>query len=267
MTARRTIPPLVAEIVPPGTAKALDMRLRHQARAFDHSWGRLEPLIAEAKAREIHAELGFKSWPDYIADVARTEMPNVARSVEQRREIVAMLAGEGMSNRAIADAVGVNEITVRRDKDEVRHNVAPDTEDVAPEPVHEWDEATLARLLELDKRIDDADMAAYGELQSVTDDEEPRTVTGRDGKSYPAKPPVTKARKLTAAEAQGRRIDAVINGLGAINREAGSICDSGLDTGITSEAAFDLRNRLSEAMTDLFNLDVLLLDRYQGKQR
>ena len=69
--------------------------------------------------------LGFKSWPDYIADVARTEMPNVARSVEQRRQIVELLAGEGMSNRAIAEAVGVNEITVRRDKDEVRHDVAP----------------------------------------------------------------------------------------------------------------------------------------------
>ena len=41
-------------------------------------------------------------------------MPNVARSVDQRRQVVALLAGKGMSQRAIADAVGVSQKTVDR---------------------------------------------------------------------------------------------------------------------------------------------------------
>jgi hypothetical protein len=137
----------------PEHARDVDRRLRRQARHFDSSWLDLEAVIAEAKNWQIHTKLGFKSWPDYIADVARREMPNVARSVEQRRQVVALLAGEGMSQRAIADAVGVSNATVSRDQ-EVLHDVTPEAADEV--------------------------------LHDVTP--EPATVTGRDGKSYPAKP-------------------------------------------------------------------------------
>jgi hypothetical protein len=92
----------------PGTPEErLDRQLRMGARLFDRAWGDLEPLIAEARARGIHKHVGFKSWPAYIADVAHREMPNVSRCVEQRRHVVAILAGDGMSQRAIADALGV----------------------------------------------------------------------------------------------------------------------------------------------------------------
>jgi hypothetical protein len=138
----------------PEHARDVDRQLRQQARHFDSSWLDLEALIAEAKNWQIHIKLGFTSWPDYIADVARREMPNVARSVEQRRQVVALLAGEGMSQRAIADAVGVSNATISRDQ-EVLHDVTP----TAP--------------------TDFADSAP------VTT---PDTVTGRDGKQYPAKP-------------------------------------------------------------------------------
>jgi hypothetical protein len=138
----------------PENAQGIDKLLRQQARELDKSWWALESIIAEAKTRGIHKHLGFKSWPDYIADVARREMPNVARSVEQRRQVVALLAGEGMSQRAIADAVGVSNATISRDQ-EVLHDVTP----TAP--------------------TDLADSAP------VTT---PDTVTGRDGKQYPAKP-------------------------------------------------------------------------------
>ena len=63
-----------------------------------------------------------RTGPAYIADVIGKEMGQLP--VADRRQIVGLLAGEGMSNRAIADAVGVNEITVRRDKEQVRHDVA-----------------------------------------------------------------------------------------------------------------------------------------------
>jgi hypothetical protein len=110
----------------PEAAQALDKQIRREARAVDQSWGILEKLIAGAKAGKIHAALGFTSWPAYIADVARREMPNIARSVEQRRQVVALLSGEGMSQRSIADAVGVSQKTVDRDPDQVSHDDSPD---------------------------------------------------------------------------------------------------------------------------------------------
>ena len=86
-------------------------------------------------------------------------MPNVARSVEQRRQVVALLAGEGMSQRAIADAVGVNHATISRDQaaneaEQVLHNATP-------EPVDRHEQMRL----------------------DVTP--ESTTVVGRDGKQYP----------------------------------------------------------------------------------
>jgi hypothetical protein len=134
----------------------IDDVLREQARELDHHWGMLILWIGHARDREIHKDLGFKSWPDYIADVARTEMPNIARSVQQRRQVVGLLAGEGMSQRAIADAVGVSQKTVDRDLDQVSHDDSP-----CP-PTDFADSAPVTAL--------------------------PDTVTGRDGKSYPAKP-------------------------------------------------------------------------------
>lgn len=141
-----------------GSAERLDTKLRALARALDWNWGAIVSVIAEAKAREIHKGLGFKSWPEYIADVAGKEMPNVSRSVEQRRQVVALLAGEGMSQRAIADTVGVSQSTVRDDFAEVSRNYSP-------EPVD----------LDEQMRLD------------VTP--EPATVTGRDGKTYPKPKP------------------------------------------------------------------------------
>ncbi|MGO9354986.1 MAG: helix-turn-helix domain-containing protein [Mycobacterium sp.] len=107
-------------------AMELDKLLRDAAQDFDASWAVLEQLIARAKAEKIYTELGFRSWPEYIADVARSVMPNVWRSIEQRREIVGLLAGEGLSQRAIGDALGVSQKTVDRDLDQVSHDDSPD---------------------------------------------------------------------------------------------------------------------------------------------
>lgn len=122
---------------------------------------RFTPLIERAKNERIHEKLGVKSWTVYIADVIGKEIK--ALPVDDRRQIVALLAGEGMSNRAIADAVGVNEITVRGDKDEVRHDVAP------------ADQVQVSH--------DDSPAEAV-DAEVV----ESKPVTGLDGKTYPAKP-------------------------------------------------------------------------------
>lgn len=155
-------------------AENLDRQLRNQARAVAHSMNRFKPLIDEARTKEIHKALGFKSWTAYIADVIGKEMKQLP--VDDRRQIVALLSGEGMSNRAIADAVGVNEITVRRDKDDpqVRHDVAPE-----PGPVDSDAES---------------DALAQKLITDTTTTPKPAPVTGLDGKSYKPKPPQPQER-------------------------------------------------------------------------
>ena len=78
--------------------------------------------------------LGFKSWTDYVADVVGKDMTKLP--VDDRRQIVELLAGEGMSQRQIAAAVGVSQKTVDRDLDQVSHNDSPDDQVITePKPI------------------------------------------------------------------------------------------------------------------------------------
>jgi hypothetical protein len=106
---------------------AIDTKLRQQARTIAFCMVKFKELIVQAKEQRIHETLGFLSWTDYIADVVAKEMGQLP--VDDRRQIVVLLAGEGMSNREIAGAVGVSHPTVIRDKaamePEVVHDVPP----------------------------------------------------------------------------------------------------------------------------------------------
>jgi hypothetical protein len=186
-------------------AANIDKRLRNQARGVAHSMERFKSLINEAKTRHIYPMLGFKSWTTYITDVINKEMHQLP--VDDRRQIVALLASEGMSNRVIADAVGVNEITVRRDKEQVRQNVAPDDlravdELISQGAVADVDEyRDIMAMAELSDGEFDAvltDARAAGDLsrenvahvcRERNENMEQKPIVGRDGKSYPAKPP------------------------------------------------------------------------------
>ena len=128
----------------------LDYVLRVQARTVAESVVDFRELIDIARAKQIHAALGFASWTAYVADVIGKEMGVLP--VDDRRQIVDVLTKEGMSTRAQAAALGVSNATISRDQ-EVLHDVTPDT-------------AT----------------------DEVDTNYPPDTVTGLDGKSYPARP-------------------------------------------------------------------------------
>ncbi|CAN1485984.1 hypothetical protein MCEMAEM6B_00048 [Mycobacteriaceae bacterium] len=101
-------------------ATRLDKRIRLMAATVRDNLTKIADLVAEAKSGQLHIALGFSSWTAYLADAIGSQ---IELSTDSRRAVVELLAGEGMSNRAIATAVGVTEGTVRNDK--VRSDYAP----------------------------------------------------------------------------------------------------------------------------------------------
>lgn len=96
-------------------AEQLDKRIRTTVTTLQANWDKLNELVAQAKDGNLHIALGFNSWTAYLADAVHVQ----PTSIEERRELVALLAGEGMSNRAIGAVVGADDRTVRRDIDAV----------------------------------------------------------------------------------------------------------------------------------------------------
>ena len=160
---------LDAEIVPVismDDAVALDREIRDRVASVNDEMLGLQELIDEAKRVDLHTPLGFLSWTAYVADVfvISNELGR-----EQRRELVSYLAGEGMSNRAIAQAVGVSHVTVINDRKSTGQVVS----DLPP------DRPTIT----VDRTVIDS---ATGEVISEAAPLPP--VTGLDGKTYPPRP-------------------------------------------------------------------------------
>jgi DNA-binding Lrp family transcriptional regulator len=93
-------------------ARALDERIRLTAGTVRERMTRLAGLVEQAKAGEVWDVLGFPSWTAYLADALGGELHLPSG---ERRELVGLLAGEGMSTRAIAPIVGASPRTVARD--------------------------------------------------------------------------------------------------------------------------------------------------------
>lgn len=108
-----TMEPIIdAEIVDTADAHRLDKRIRLLVATIDNNLAKLHGLVEEAKHGEIHKALGFPSWTAYLADAFQVQI-RIDR--DKRRELVGYLSGEGMSQRAIASVVGVDQKTVSND--------------------------------------------------------------------------------------------------------------------------------------------------------
>jgi len=105
--------------------------------------------------------LGYGTWDDYCDAEFASSFPRLPRP--ERVAIVCALSEADMSGRSIAAAIGVTEGTVRNDLKSGAQNYAPAPEDTTPAPT------------------------------------KPPTVTGADGKTYPAKP-----KKPTMSPTSGR---------------------------------------------------------------
>lgn len=168
-------------LVPLGQMEAerLDKRLRLMAGTTRENFEKVGRLLDEAKAGQVHAVLGFKSWTAYVADAVGGQLQ---LSRDSRAAMVAMLAGEGMSLRAISEATGVSKSTVANDLAQVSNSWTPEADsgvqvlDTSQEAAGDTNHAAA--------QPDRDDVVQSGPPAEHSSE----TVTGLDGKSY-AKPP------------------------------------------------------------------------------
>jgi transposase len=90
--------------------------------------------IKQAYFGRVWLALGYESWSGWCdCELDGFKLPSL-----ERREVVAELSGEGMSQRAIADVVGANQATVSRD-------LAAHDANASPQPVTGQDGKTYTR--------------------------------------------------------------------------------------------------------------------------
>jgi hypothetical protein len=167
------------------SARRLTERIRLIAQNVADNVTKLRELVQQAKESDAHVALGYSSWTSYLTDVFGEEPLRLARDV--RRELVAELAAQGMSTRAIAPIVGVSHETVAQDIAPVRN--------LTPEVV----------------------INVIAETGEVVEDE-PRQVTGLDGKTYTT--PAPKPDKAVVKEV------ALVNDIRLYIRHVGSSKDT-----------------------------------------
>lgn len=171
----------------PGDARRLTERIRLIAGAVADNMQKLRELVDQARSGNAHAVLGYASWTAYITDLFGDEPLRLARDV--RQELVAELASQGMSTRAIAPIVGVDNKTVHRDIAAVA-NATPAPAPLDPPMV--VDEATGEILDDEPEQV-----TATEHTETV----KTKTVTGLDGKTYQKATPSEPRRKSITDEA------------------------------------------------------------------
>ena len=170
-------------------AERLDRRIRLMVDAVNKNVEKLEDLVDEAKRGDIHSALGYASWTAYLSDVFTVQ---VRLDRDRRRELVGYLAGEGMSQRAIADVVGISKNTVTADLSQFGTPQA-DSVDV------EVDEDALAEEL-IAAELSGVHVA--DEPTAIKTEPAPAPVIGLDGKKYqsPRRKPLTDEARAIGLE-------------------------------------------------------------------
>lgn len=232
-------------------AERFTQRIKLIAVSVRESIINLAELIDEAKAKKVHVTLGYPSWTAYLADVLGEEPLHLP--ADRRQEVVQFLSGEGMSTRAIAPVVGVSQRTVVKD-------IQVSTKD-SPEPEVKAGRAPMpsSKIAAIRSHYEEA-TADESEAKPVT---KPKTVTGRDGKTYSRKAKtVTETETKPVAQPKSVPINAFIHQLSAyvedtvksigltkdfcMNDKRWETADQGL-----AESINDLRDRLVASQEEL----------------
>lgn len=113
-------------------AKALDKRIRAKSNKVNTGVERVETditelleLLQEAGDGQIHKGLGLKSWTAWYKDAVQFQPSDRL----ERKVLASIMSGKGMSQRAIAGALGVSQKTVDRDLDDDDEGESDDSTD------------------------------------------------------------------------------------------------------------------------------------------
>jgi hypothetical protein len=93
-------------------AVELDEQIRVVADGAGLCLDNLANMLTTAEAGQIHQELGFGSWPEYVADRLKPITKSLSRA--ELSTLALELHQAGMSVRAIAEATGLSKSTVGR---------------------------------------------------------------------------------------------------------------------------------------------------------
>jgi hypothetical protein len=113
MTIVNTATGEITEALTEADAKRLTERIRLIAENVAEQMDKLAGLIDQARVGSAWLALGYRSWTAYVAAEFANVLPRLDR--EPRQEFTRELAARGMSTRAIAPVVGVDNATVHRD--------------------------------------------------------------------------------------------------------------------------------------------------------
>lgn len=151
--------PAVLEPLTEKEAKALDKKIRTASDRLSTSTENLLNLLEQAAAGAIHEALGMPSWTAWFKDAVQISVSDRF----ERKELVKMMSGKGMSQRAIAGSLGVSQKTVDRDLDgeEVEEGETVTSLDGAERP------KTKAKAIEAEEESDGEE----AELDNVIDAE------------------------------------------------------------------------------------------------
>lgn len=92
-------------------AQALDKRIRAASDRLVNSGEKLLDLLDQAARGEIHEALGV-SWTAWFRDAVRI----IPTDKHERKALVAIMSGKGMSQRAISGVLNVSKGTVQNDQ-------------------------------------------------------------------------------------------------------------------------------------------------------
>jgi len=136
------------------TAKLLDAKIKEAVSKLADDTYEVLRLLKNAKQGQIHEALGFDSWTAYICEVLQV----VPADREQRQVLVAVMSGEGMSQRAIASVLGVDQKTVSNDLRSGEENSSTKTTGLDGKRYERkpWAECVRAKL---DKLVQEANSA------------------------------------------------------------------------------------------------------------
>jgi hypothetical protein len=164
-------------------ARRLDGRIRRISAATAEHFSKLFDLVTEARQGDIHLALGFTSWTAYLADALK-ELGTVVNAVE-RRQLVDWLSHQGMSERAMARALGCSQPTIHRDR------VAAQAQRQA---IHNESPETSLELTLVSREAETAPPPSAS--PPATEAKHKPHITGLDGKTY-TPPPVAPAAVAT----------------------------------------------------------------------